>query len=60
MQEDPIIEEVRLYREQHAARFNYDLLAIYQNIKEQEHDSKRHFISYSKSYLGTNLKIKKD
>jgi hypothetical protein len=59
MQEDPIIEEVRLHREQHAARFNYDLLATYQNIKEQEHDSKKHFISYSKSHLGANLKARK-
>jgi hypothetical protein len=47
MKEDPIVEEVRQYREQHAARFNYELQAIYQDLKEQEHKSNRAFSSYS-------------
>lgn len=33
---DPIVEEIRKYREAHAARFNYDLDAIYRDIKERE------------------------
>jgi hypothetical protein len=33
---DPIVEEIRNYREAHAARFNYDLDAIYRDIKERE------------------------
>ena len=41
MKDDPIVEEVRQYREEHAAQFNYDLQAIYQDLKEQEHRSKR-------------------
>jgi len=33
---DPIVEEVRKVREAHAARFNYDLRAIYRDLKEKE------------------------
>jgi hypothetical protein len=33
---DPIVDEVRRVRDAHAARFNYDLDAIFKDIKEQE------------------------
>ncbi len=33
---DPIVEEVRRARDAYAARFNYDLRAIYHDLKEQE------------------------
>ncbi len=33
---DPIVDEVRQVRDAHAAQFNYDLDAIYQDIKELE------------------------
>ena len=33
---DPIIDEVRRIRDAHAARFNYDLDAIFRDIKERE------------------------
>ena len=33
---DPIVEEVRKAREAHAAKFNYDLRAIYRDLKEKE------------------------
>ena len=46
MWEDPIVAEVRKVREAHAAKFNYDLLAIYQDLKEQEKRSERTFVSY--------------
>ena len=36
---DPIVDEVRRIRDAHAARFNYDLDAIYQDIKEREKNS---------------------
>ncbi len=35
----PIVDEVRRVRDAHAARFNYDLDAIFQNIKEREKKS---------------------
>jgi hypothetical protein len=42
---DPIVDEVRRIRDAHAARFNYDLDAIFQDIKEQEQNSGRTFVS---------------
>ena len=45
MWEDPIVEEVRKARDAHAAKFNYDLQAIYRDLKEQEKQSGRTFVS---------------
>jgi len=36
MWEDPIVEEIRRAREQHAAKFKFDLQAICRDLKEQE------------------------
>jgi hypothetical protein len=33
---DPIVAEVRRARDAYAARFNYDLQAIFRDLKEQE------------------------
>lgn len=41
---DPIVEEVRRVRDAHAARFNYDLDAIFRDIKEQEKKSGHNFV----------------
>ena len=41
---DPIVDEVRRVRDAHAARFNYDLDAIFQDIKEREKKSGLKFI----------------
>ena len=43
---DPIVEEVRRVRDAHAAMFNYDLDAIFQDIKEQEKKSGQKFVTY--------------
>ena len=36
MWEDPIVAEVRRIREEYAARFNYDLEAIFRHLNELE------------------------
>jgi len=41
---DPIVDEVRRVREAHAAQFNYDLDAIFLDIKEQERQSGLKFV----------------
>jgi hypothetical protein len=46
MWEDPIVKETREVRAAHAARFNYDLRAIYADLKRQESASRRSFASY--------------
>jgi hypothetical protein len=42
---DPIVDEVRRVRDAHAARFNYDLDAIFRDIKEKEKKSGHKFVS---------------
>jgi hypothetical protein len=44
---DPIVDEVRRVRDAYAARFNYDLRAIYRDLKEQEKRSGRKVVSCS-------------
>jgi hypothetical protein len=46
MWEDPIVEEVRKVRDAYAKQFNYDLKAIYHDLKQQEKASGRTFVSY--------------
>ena len=46
---DPIVDEVRRVRNAYAARFNYDLDAIFRDIKEQEKKSGQKFVSFASS-----------
>ena len=47
MWDDEIVEEVRQVREQHAEKFDFDLWAIYRDLKEQERGSERKLITLS-------------
>ena len=49
---DPIVDEVRRARDAYAARFNYDLRAIYRDLKEREKRSGRKVVSYAESATG--------
>ena len=49
---DPIVDEVRRARDAYAARFNYDLRAIYRDLKEQEKRSDRKLVSYAENSTG--------
>jgi hypothetical protein len=44
MRKDPIVEQVRRVREQHAARFHYDLAAIFRDLKQLEKASGRKYV----------------
>jgi hypothetical protein len=44
---NPIVDEVRRVRDAYAAQFNYDLDAIFQDVKEQDRKSKRTFVAPS-------------
>lgn len=46
MWKDPIVEEVRRVRDAHAARFNYDLRAIYEDYKARERASGRQYVCF--------------
>jgi hypothetical protein len=55
---DPIVDDVRRARDEYAARFNYDLRAIYSDLKEQEKRSGRRFVSYAKDiHPGPNFPL---
>ncbi len=41
---DLIVDEVRRVRDAHAARFNYDLHAIFLDIKKREKERGLHFV----------------
>lgn len=43
---DPIVAEVRRIRDEHAAKFNYDLAAIFRDIKEEERKSGGTFVTF--------------
>jgi hypothetical protein len=46
MWDDPIVAEVRRTRAEHAARFHYDLEAIYRDLKDKEKNSGRKYVRY--------------
>jgi hypothetical protein len=45
MWKDEIVEEVRKVRDEYASKFNYNLDAIYEDIKKQEKQTKREVVS---------------
>ena len=46
MLKDEIVEEVRKNREAYAAKFNFDLQAMYEDLKKAERKSKRKKVSF--------------
>jgi hypothetical protein len=51
MTPDPIIEEIRQIRDHYAAQFNYDLQAMYADLKQQESaNPKPHHCFSAKSF----------
>jgi hypothetical protein len=56
MIDDPIIEELRKFREEYAAKFNYDFVAMCQNLREQEKQHQHLIVSRSpKPYIPPTL-----
>jgi hypothetical protein len=52
---DHIVEEVRRIREEHAAQFNYDVDAIYEDLKRIEAKSGRPHVSFGPRRINKNL-----
>jgi hypothetical protein len=53
MWKDPIVEEVRKIREEHAKKFDYDIHAICEDIRKQERRSRRKLVKLRPKRLGT-------
>lgn len=45
MWKDPIVEELHAFRREHARRFNYDLKAIFEDLKRQEEAEGRQVVT---------------
>jgi hypothetical protein len=62
MWDDPIVQEIRKVREEHAARFNFNLQAIADDLKKQQEDSGKAFVSLppKKPAVLPKIKTKKD
>lgn len=43
---DPIVEEVREIRQEHARRFDYDPKAIYEDLKRYQEENEREVVSF--------------
>ena len=43
---DPIIAEVRAVRDKHAARFDYDIDAIFRDIRAMQETSGREYVQF--------------
>ena len=58
MIDDPIVAEVRKIRDRHAAAFNYDLDAIFRDLKDKEKRSGRSYVSYPPRRCQTKAPIR--
>ena len=62
-QPDPIIAEVHAVRDAYAARFNYDVGRMFQDIRARQEASKREYVCYparrAVADIGTSLKSRK-
>ncbi len=43
---DPIVDEVRAARDNHAAQFGYDIKEIFRSIRDQQQSSGRKYVRY--------------
>jgi hypothetical protein len=53
MYTDPIIDEIRKYRDQYAARFNYDVKAMLDDIRRRQKESGRKTVSRPPKRIAT-------
>ena len=54
-QPDPIIAEIRAIRDEHAARFNYDVKAIFRDIQARQKASGRQYVRYPAKRVSPEL-----
>ncbi len=57
MIDDPIVEEVRSHRQAHAARYNYDIEAIFGALLEREKNSSRPVVNRPPRRITENPKV---
>lgn len=50
MWNDPIVEEIHKIREQHAAKFNYDLRAIVKEYQKLQKQTRKPVVSFTEKH----------
>jgi len=45
--QDPIVEEIRRIRQEHAARFNYNVRAIIEDARKRQQQGNRKVVSFA-------------
>ncbi|NNJ85095.1 MAG: hypothetical protein HKP13_09210 [Gammaproteobacteria bacterium] len=53
MIEDPVVEEIRKYRAEHAAHYGNDLRKICEALRKQEKKSQKEFVDFGPKLLQT-------
>ena len=53
---DPVIDEIRGYRDEYAARFNYDVKAMLTDLKRRQRESGRPTVSRPPKRIAQDLK----
>ena len=48
MTDDPILAEIRAFREEYARRFNYDLRAIVKDLRTRQEESGRKIVLFAR------------
>lgn len=56
MWQDPIVKEIREFREAHAADFNYDIRAIVEDARKRQEHSKDRIVSFVRAREQTPLR----
>ena len=56
MYTDPIIDEIRKFRDEYAARFNYDVKAMVDDIRRRQQESGRKTVSRPPKRIATASK----
>ena len=54
---DPIVEEIRSYRDAHAKKFNYDLNAICEDFKKHQRNCGKPVVKLTPKRLKRNSRI---
>lgn len=49
---DPIVKEIRKIREEYAAKFNYDVDAMFADLRQKQLQSNRKIVSFAKDKQG--------
>ena len=57
LQVGPIIAEVRAVRDEHAAKFGYDVDAIFKDIRSRQEASARKYVRYPARRISTETEI---